>query len=1123
MEVPGTASVNGYFGRPLAEADMARLDGRTVVHGDVMSMAAVDSLSNAMRGGEMTGDSLDDIVMQNQQEMERRRSMHPSAYARQQPPPHHRGSNMAADPRRTSMMDYEVAVSRASNEYPFQSVLGGPGQMMPPSAFTSIPDGMADNARRHVATGLALDTRFAGAIASYPGLPHSSTYPHGLHSAASLDLDNADPYASTGLSAQLAQSMSTAFSPTMLESRSHADATLVKHMSPGGLPQSMSDVRYGPPPTQPSFTGLVHSAQDPGGGMDVMDRGLEGGDPMDTMQAGGAPPPSAPPPGAPEAMDEMNHDLDEGDLFLHDRRSPPRPVRRTTFDSNMEPEGHTRGGLEVSGGPGRNDLGSDILRTIRLTLGRSTGNQELEEVSQAPAKDPALFQGVYSSSGFDMLKILMRVATRSNPEINIGAVDMSCAFVVCDVSQHDIPIVYCSEVFERLTGYTRHEILGRNCRFLQAPDGKVKSGVKRQYVDDQVVYRLKQKITDRREVQTSLINYRKGGQPFMNLLTMIPISWDTSEVRFYVGFQVDLVETPQSVTNKNPDGTYSINYQRGYLPRYVWHTPETPRHPTETGQTIPRDDVSTVLSTIGTGESELSKRIWDKVLLENTDDVVHVLSLKGLFLYLSPSSRKVLGYDSSELVGTALSSVCHPSDIVPVTRELKDTTAGAPVNVVFRIRRKHTGYTWFESHGSLHTEQGKGRKCIILVGRERPVYALSRTDVNAAGGIGDSELWSKMSTSGMFLFVSSNSKSLLDRPPDELVGTSIQALMRRDSKLEFGRQLELARTGKRARVKHEMQNRRGQVLQAHTTLYPGDAVEGQKPTFLVAQTRLIKMSRSIPARNHDMLQASPPTSGSTPSASTGHSGASPQPGPGQQLRRTNTNNPNQPSSLYQPTETVVTQPGGGGLPIGTQDDALAAEDNVFDELKTTRSTSWQFELRQMEKRNRLLAEELQSLLSAKKKRKRRRGAGQLQKDCANCHTRVTPEWRRGPSGNRDLCNSCGLRWAKQNGRVSPRTGSQQSDKQSASPQHSSPPIGETTTTGTMAPQTTTTTIPPGTMPPPKSRPGMRDGGNNANATRPSLASVTVSGPNQSTSTTKTTGASTLPRPSLKFEEDMGVT
>ena len=116
---------------------------------------------------------------------------------------------------------------------------------------------------------------------------------------------------------------------------------------------------------------------------------------------------------------------------------------------------------------------------------------------------------------------------------------------------------------------------------------------------------------------------------------------------------------------------------------------------------------------------------------------------------------------------------------------------------------------------------------------------------------------------------------------------------------------------------------------------------------------------------------------------------------------------------------VVTSSGGNGLPLGNQDEALASESNIFDELKTTRSTSWQFELRQMERRNRVLAEELQALISRKKKRKRRKGLGQLEKDCANCHTRVTPEWRRGPSGMRDLCNSCGLRWAKQVRMLSP--------------------------------------------------------------------------------------------------------
>lgn len=660
---------------------------------------------------------------------------------------------------------------------------------------------------------------------------------------------------------------------------------------------------------------------------------------------------------------------------------------------------------------------------------------------KSPAASKPSFTNVYSSSGFDMLGALMRVATRKNPEIDIGAVDMSCAFVVCDVTQNDCPIIYVSDIFERLTGYNKHEVLGRNCRFLQAPDGKVVPGVKRKYVDDESVYYLKSRTKACREAQRSLINYRKGGQPFMNLLTLIPIPWDTDDIKYIVGFQVDLVEQPSSVAGKDQGGSYTVNYSQGTLPRYVWSPPDNARIQQESGQTISRDDVSQVLQNFNnSSDSEISKRMWDKVLLENTDDVVHVLSLKGLFLYLSPSAKQVLEYDASELVGTALSSVCHPSDIVPVTRELKDTSSGATVNVVFRIRRKKSGYTWFESHGSLCVEQGKGRKCIILVGRERPVYALQHHEIKAAGGIGESEMWCKLSTSGMLLFISSNVRMLLDRQPDDLVGTSIQALMRPESKLEFGRVLERARTGKRVSFKHEVMNKRGQVLQAQTVLYPGDAAEGSKPTFLVGQIRLIKPSSRQASHTAQSVETS---QGKSASSSMGGMELSGDDKPGLSMMPAPTGGDTTPKSRGSSGASdkyIMTQAGSAGLPIGSQDAALASDDNIFDELKTTRCTSWQFELRQMEKSNRLLAEELASLLSSKKKRKRRKGAGHLQRDCANCHTRVTPEWRRGPSGNRDLCNSCGLRWAKQVSRGSSEGSStlrQKCSRHSSSPSENS--------------------------------------------------------------------------------------
>lgn len=121
-----------------------------------------------------------------------------------------------------------------------------------------------------------------------------------------------------------------------------------------------------------------------------------------------------------------------------------------------------------------------------------------------------------------------------------------------DIRKFDNPIVYCSATFERLTGYTKYEVLGRNCRFLQAPDGNIKAGDRRKYVDESAVLYLKNQITAKAEAQTSLINYRKGGQSFTNLLTMIPISFDADdEIVYFVGFQVDLVDQPGAMMNKN--------------------------------------------------------------------------------------------------------------------------------------------------------------------------------------------------------------------------------------------------------------------------------------------------------------------------------------------------------------------------------------------------------------------------------------------------------------------------------------------------------------------------------------------------------------------------------------------
>ncbi|MCJ1391655.1 blue light receptor [Xylographa bjoerkii] len=167
--------------------------------------------------------------------------------------------------------------------------------------------------------------------------------------------------------------------------------------------------------------------------------------------------------------------------------------------------------------------------------------RSLERLPPRDFTDNLIYPGLYAPSGFDMMSILVAVATRPNPRIVMGPIDASCALLLCDATKVDMPIVYCSEPFERLTGYTSREILGLNCRFLQSPDGNVQAGVRRTHVSDETVFDLKTRLLALEEVQTSLINYKKGGRSFTNFLTTIPVQWKTAEQKTYiVGFLADV-------------------------------------------------------------------------------------------------------------------------------------------------------------------------------------------------------------------------------------------------------------------------------------------------------------------------------------------------------------------------------------------------------------------------------------------------------------------------------------------------------------------------------------------------------------------------------------------------------
>ena len=87
---------------------------------------------------------------------------------------------------------------------------------------------------------------------------------------------------------------------------------------------------------------------------------------------------------------------------------------------------------------------------------------------------------------------------------------------------------------------------------MQSPDGNVRKGEESRYVaPDQHLYKA---VVSDKECQASIINYRKGGQAFINLVTIVPIAGgvrntpeEANEVVYHIGFQVDLTEQPNAI------------------------------------------------------------------------------------------------------------------------------------------------------------------------------------------------------------------------------------------------------------------------------------------------------------------------------------------------------------------------------------------------------------------------------------------------------------------------------------------------------------------------------------------------------------------------------------------------
>jgi len=100
-----------------------------------------------------------------------------------------------------------------------------------------------------------------------------------------------------------------------------------------------------------------------------------------------------------------------------------------------------------------------------------------------------------------------------------------------DPSQEDNPLIYVNEGFVELTGYSREEAIGRNCRFLQGES-----------TGEETVATVRQAIKATEPVSVEIRNYRADGTEFWNHLRIAPVRDTDGTVQSYIGFQQDVTD-----------------------------------------------------------------------------------------------------------------------------------------------------------------------------------------------------------------------------------------------------------------------------------------------------------------------------------------------------------------------------------------------------------------------------------------------------------------------------------------------------------------------------------------------------------------------------------------------------
>ncbi|MBI3218377.1 MAG: PAS domain-containing sensor histidine kinase [Bacteroidetes bacterium] len=108
-----------------------------------------------------------------------------------------------------------------------------------------------------------------------------------------------------------------------------------------------------------------------------------------------------------------------------------------------------------------------------------------------------------------------------------------------------------------------------------------------------------------------------------------------------------------------------------------------------------------------------------RTLTDNMLEFINLVDAQGKIIYLSPSTRQILGDNYLEHIGTSIFSLVHPEDLEGAIGKFNQLIVEKkPVKAEVRYQKSSGGYMWLETNGNPIVDEDGSVTTIVLASRE---------------------------------------------------------------------------------------------------------------------------------------------------------------------------------------------------------------------------------------------------------------------------------------------------------------------------------------------------------------------------------------------------------------------